>query len=96
MASESRYCRYFYYIERKKEMKYPKDLYEQKLNEFFDRHDPEKKAITKEIAARFPERQEAVFNHLTALYAKKEGTDEFIITNDSILSVPTGSNSGVG
>ncbi len=77
-------------------MKYPKDLYEQKLNEFFDRHDPEKKSITKEIVARFPERQEEVFNHLTALYAKREGTEEFVITNDSILSVPTDPNSGVG
>ncbi|MGM0479089.1 MAG: hypothetical protein ACQERC_07675 [Bacteroidota bacterium] len=77
-------------------MKYPKDLYEQKLNEFFDRHDPEKKAIAKKIVERFPERQEDVFNHLTAIYAKKEGTDEFIISDDSILSVPTGPNSGVG
>lgn len=76
-------------------MEYSDEMYRQKLREFFERHDKEKLTIVDEIADKFPEKQEAVFKHLTALYAKKEGTDDVVISNDSIFSVPTSANSGI-
>lgn len=76
-------------------MEYNKEMYKQKLTEFFNRHDKSKLSIVDEIADRFPKRQADVFNHLTAVYSKLEGTDEVTISNDSIFSVPTSANSGI-
>lgn len=77
-------------------MEYSEEMYRQKLREFFERHDKEKLTIVDDIAEKFPNDQEAVFKHLTALYSKKEGTDDIVISNDSIFSVPTKANTGVG
>lgn len=71
-------------------------MYEQKLNEFFDRHDPLNKHLSSKIAEKFPERQEDVFNHLTAVYAKAEGTLEKAMEEDIILTIPPKANTGVG
>lgn len=71
-------------------------MYEQKLNEFFDRHDPLNKHLSNEIANKFPDRQEDVFKHLTAVYAKKEGTLEKALNQQIILSIPPKANTGVG
>jgi hypothetical protein len=76
-------------------MEYSKEMYKQKLAEFFQRHDKSKLEIVDDIAERFPKRQEDVFKHLTAIYSKIEGTDEVTISNDSIFSIPTSANSGV-
>tara|TARA_B100000508_G_scaffold55003_3_gene42744 strand:- start:122260 stop:122493 length:234 start_codon:yes stop_codon:yes gene_type:complete len=76
-------------------MNYSKEMYKQKLNEFFNRHDQSKLHLVDKIADQFPDQQEEVFKHLTAIYAKKEGTDDVIISEDSIFSVPTGANSGI-
>lgn len=70
-------------------------MYKQKLTEFFNRHDTSKLSIVDEITDRFPNRQEEVFNHLTAVYSKLEGTDDVTISNDSIFSVPSSANSGI-
>ena len=77
------------------QMKYSEDLYRQKLSEFFERHDKEKLSIVDDILEKFPKKQEEVFKHLTALYAKKEGTDDVVVSNSSIFSVPTEANSGI-
>lgn len=76
-------------------MEYSKEMYKQKLTEFFNRHDTSKLSIVDEIAERFPDRQEDVFNHLTAVYSKIEGTDDVTISNDSIFSVPSSANTGI-
>jgi hypothetical protein len=77
-------------------MNYSPEMYEQKLNEFFDRHDQSNKYLSSEIAERFPDRQKDVFEHLTAVYAKKEGTLETAMNKEVILSIPPKANTGVG
>ncbi|PWH87090.1 hypothetical protein [Brumimicrobium oceani] len=77
-------------------MNYTPEMYEQKLNEFFDRHDPLNKHLSSEIVSKFPDRQEDVFKHLTAVYAKKEGTLEQAMNQETILSIPPKANTGVG
>lgn len=77
-------------------MNYDKDMYAQKLREFFERHDPLKIEMVDEIVDRFPNQQETVFNHLTKLYAKKEGVDDIQISSDSIMSIPPTPHQGVG
>lgn len=76
-------------------MKYSEEMYKQKLNEFFERHDKSKLSIVDDIVEKFPDRQEDVFKHLAATYSKIEGTDEVVISNDSIFSVPPNANTGV-
>lgn len=76
-------------------MHYDEELYKQKLNEFFDRHDPAKKSIVNKIVEKFPDNQEEVFKYLAALYAKKEGVDDVTISEDTIFNVPMGPNTGV-
>jgi hypothetical protein len=77
-------------------MNYSPEMYEQKLNEFFDRHDQNHKFLSSEIAERFPDRQKDVFEHLTAIYAKKAGTLEDAMNKEVILSIPPKANTGVG
>jgi hypothetical protein len=77
-------------------MDYTKDMYAQKLREFFERHDPLKVAIVDDIVDRFPNQQEKVFKHLTKLYAEKAGVDDIHISNDSIMTIPPSPNQGVG
>ncbi len=76
-------------------MKYSKEMYKQKLIEFFNRHDKSKLSIVNEISERFPEQQEDVFKHLTSIYAKLEGTSEITVSNESLFSVPSSANSGI-
>ncbi|MEX2484290.1 MAG: hypothetical protein WED10_07020 [Brumimicrobium sp.] len=76
-------------------MKYNKELYTQKLHEFFNRHDPTKTGIVDEIVEKFPNRQEEVFNHLTKIYAEKEGVADANISNDTIFSIPPTPNTGI-
>lgn len=52
-------------------MDYNKELFAQKLNEFFERQDPLKKVIVPKIVDKFHDEQENVFKHLSAIYAKK-------------------------
>lgn len=75
-------------------MNYPKELFEQKLNEFFDRQDPTKKGIIPEIVEKFMEEQELVFKHLASVYAKKKGVEDITISNSDIFSVPGSAHSG--
>ena len=77
-------------------MKYTPQMYEQKLNEFFDRHDPGNKYLSPKIAQDFPDRQREVFDHLTAVYANREGTLEDVMNKETILSIPPRANTGVG
>lgn len=77
-------------------MEYNEELYKQKLNEFFDRHDPAKKSIVDDIVKKFPNRQEVVFKYLTSLYAEKAGVSDITISEDTIFNVPMGPNTGVG
>lgn len=76
-------------------MQYDKELYKQKLNEFFERHDPAKKTIVDKIVEKFPEKQDTVFKYLTALYAKEEGIDDVTISEDTIFKVQMGPNTGI-
>lgn len=71
-------------------------MYEQKLNEFFDRHDPLNKHLSARISKEFPDRQKDVFEHLTAVYAKRDGTLEHALEHEVILSIPPKANTGVG
>ncbi|MCC5923876.1 MAG: hypothetical protein JJT77_08825 [Crocinitomicaceae bacterium] len=75
-------------------MNYPKELFEQKLNEFFDRQDPSKRVIVPEIVEKFLEEQELVFKHLASVYAKKNGVEDITISNSDIFSVPGSAHSG--
>lgn len=75
-------------------MNYSAELFEQKLNEFFDRQDPEKKVIVPEIVEKFQEEQVLVFKHLAAIYAMKNGVDDITISNSDIFSVPGSAHSG--
>ena len=65
--------------------------FEQKLKEFFDRHDPSKKSISHTIAKHFVNHQDEVFEHLSDLYHEKEGIH---VTEDSIFSTSFGPSSG--
>jgi hypothetical protein len=77
-------------------MYYSKEMFAQKLREFFERHDPLKIEIVDDIVDRFPNQQEKVFKHLTKLYAEKAGVDDVQISSDSIMTIPTSPNQGVG
>lgn len=67
------------------------EQFEQKLKEFFERHDPAKIEIAHTIAHRFVNHQDEVFEHLSDLYHKKEGID---VSTDSIFNAPFGPNTG--
>lgn len=71
-------------------------MYKQKLNEMFDRHDPQNKYLSEEIAEKFPDNQKEVFDHLTALYANRDGTLEDVMNKETILTIPPRANTGVG
>lgn len=75
-------------------MDYNKELYAQKLTEFFDRQDPLKKVIVPKIVDKFPNDQEKVFKHLSAIYAEKNGVEDVTISEESIFAVPGTNNSG--
>lgn len=75
-------------------MDYNKELFAQKLNEFFERQDPLKKVIVPKIVDKFHDEQENVFKHLSAIYAKKNGVEDITITDDTIFAVPGSSHSG--
>ncbi|PKR81664.1 hypothetical protein CW751_03820 [Brumimicrobium salinarum] len=77
-------------------MNYTPELYEQKLVEFFERHDESQKHLAPKIATKFPKRQEEVFKHLTAVYAEKEGNLDAVINEESIMAVPPSPHTGVG
>lgn len=77
-------------------MKYSPEMYKQKLNEMFDRHDPQNKYLSEEIAEKFPDNQKEVFDHLTALYANRDGTLEDVMNKETILTIPPRANTGVG
>lgn len=53
-----------------------KEEFEQKLKEFFDRHDPAKKGLAHSIAAKFHNNQDEIFEHLSEVYHKKEHIDD--------------------
>ncbi len=65
--------------------------FEQKLKEFFDRHDPSKKGLSHTIAKQFVNHQDEVFEHLSELYHEKEGID---VSEDSIFRTSFGPSSG--
>ncbi len=65
-------------------MEYSEEMYEQKLREFFERHDPQKQHLAPDIVEKFPEHQEEVFAYLTKLYAKKHGTEDLNISEETI------------
>ncbi len=65
--------------------------FEQKLKEFFDRHDKDKKGLSHTIAKHFVNHQDEVFEHLSELYHKKEGID---VTEDAIFNTSFGPNTG--
>lgn len=75
-------------------MDYNKELFAQKLTEFFDRQDPLKKVIVPEIVEKFHDEQEKVFKHLSATYAKKNNVEDITISNDTIFAVPGTKHSG--
>ena len=75
-------------------MNYTKELFTQKLMEFFERQDPLKKNIVPEIVDKFMDEQELVFKHLADVYAKKNGVDDITISNESIFSIPGSKHSG--
>ena len=77
-------------------MKYSPEMYIQKLNEVFDRHDPENKYLSEEIAHKFPNQQREVFDHLTAIYANRNGVLEEVMNKETILTIPPKANTGVG
>ncbi|HLV42614.1 MAG TPA: hypothetical protein VKY37_10065 [Brumimicrobium sp.] len=77
-------------------MNYTPEMYRQKLEEVFERHDPGHKYLSEKIVERFPNRQKEVFEHLTAVYAKREGNLDKILNEDSIMSIPPSPHTGVG
>jgi hypothetical protein len=62
-----------------------KESFKIKLTEFFERHDPSRVFLVPKIVEKFSDHQGKVFEHLTKLYADKEGRSK--ISDDSILSV---------
>lgn len=77
-------------------MKYSPEMYIQKLNEVFERHDPGNKYLSERIANDFPDSQREVFDHLTAIYADRDGTLEDAMNKEIILTIPPKANTGVG
>lgn len=77
-------------------MNYSHEMYVQKLNEVFERHDPLNKHLSTKIAEKFPDRQKDVFEHLTAIYAKRDGTLDKALEEDFVLTIPPKANTGVG
>lgn len=77
-------------------MKYIPELFQESLEEFFDRHDPEKKHLAPKIEDYFPNREKEVFDHLIKLYAKQENGLNLMISESSLFSIPPSSSSGVG
>lgn len=75
-------------------MDYNKELFAQKLTEFFDRQDPLKKIIVSEIVNKFHDEQDKVFKHLSAIYAKKNEVEDVTISEITIFAVPGASHSG--
>jgi len=65
--------------------------FEQKLREFFNRHDPAKRDLAPRIAAHFLNHQDEVFEHLSDLYHEKEGIH---VDEESIFSIDVGPNYG--
>ena len=51
-------------------MHFTKQHFEQRLREFFERHDPAKEDMAHTIANRYHMHQEEVFEHLTKIYDK--------------------------
>jgi hypothetical protein len=74
-------------------MNYSKELFTQKLIEFFERHDPLKVQLVGDIVNKFNNHQEEVFKHLTTLYAEKNDIDVNKITNTEVFSIPPAQNS---
>lgn len=72
-------------------MKRTKEEFEQKLKEFFERHDHSKIQIAHEIAEHFINHQDEVFEHLSNLYHEKEGID---VTEEAIYTTSFGPNYG--
>jgi|GEM_PF-536451 hypothetical protein len=65
--------------------------FEQKLKEFFDRHDPAKRGLSHTIAKHFVNHQDEVFEHLSELYHEKEGIH---VTDDAIFNTSFGPSTG--
>lgn len=75
-----------------KGMELTKEQFENKLREFFNRHDKSRLGLAHRIAEKFHGHENLVFEHLTRLYASEGASNT--VTDDSILSVPMGPNSG--
>ena len=75
-------------------MNYKPAMYVQKLNEVFERHDPSHKYLSERIAEQFPDRQKEVFEHLTAVYAQRDGTLDDVLNEEYILSIPPSPHTG--
>ena len=72
-------------------MKRSKAEFEQKLKEFFERHDPSKLEIAHTVAAHFIDHQDEVFEHLSEVYHKKEGIE---VSPDVIFTTSFGPSYG--
>lgn len=68
-----------------------KEEFEQKLKEFFHRHDEAKTGLAHTIASRFVNHQDEIFEHLSELYHEKEGIH---VDEDSIFAVSFGPSTG--
>lgn len=68
-----------------------KEEFEKKLKEFFERHDPKKKHLAHDIAAKFHDNQDEIFEHLAEVYHKKEGIDD---SDKSLMSGPLSGYTG--
>ena len=62
-----------------------KELFTIKLTEFFERHDPSKVFLVPKIVEKFPDRQEAVFAHLTEIYVTNKADSQ--VSEDTVFNV---------
>ena len=74
------------------EMKRSREEFEQKLEEFFERHDDTKMGMAHTLSHRFVNHQNEVFEHLSELYHKREGLDH--ITETAIYDFSIGGGAG--
>ncbi|HAW19178.1 MAG TPA: hypothetical protein DCX14_03265 [Flavobacteriales bacterium] len=73
-------------------MKRTREDFEQKLEEFFERHDDTKMGLAHTLSHRFVNHQNEVFEHLSELYHKREGLEE--VSDTAIFDFSIGGGAG--
>ena len=76
-------------------MEYTKEMFTQKLIEFFNRHDQTKMHLVPQISDKFDNNQEEVFAHLTKVYAEKAGVTDLNIGDSTIMSFFPSAHTGI-